>query len=202
MTTTRQQIIEVLRERSRASAFELSRLLKVTPVDIRHHLAGLLANGDIQVVSEKLLSQRGRPTLFYGLTSQAQEHNLYGLLRNLMRLLLDGVSPAEQQDRLRNLARSMFTEETTRSISLTQRLNRAILFLNERHYQASWEAHSLAPRLRLGNCPYAAILPEFPELCKFDQYLLEAILQQPVIQTARLLHDQSGKTFCQFLIEK
>jgi predicted ArsR family transcriptional regulator len=67
-------------------------------------------------------------------------------------------------------------------------------------YQARWEAHADAPRLTLGHCPYAAILPEHPELCALDAALLETLLGAPATQVAKLARDGRGGMYCLFVI--
>jgi predicted ArsR family transcriptional regulator len=86
--------------------------------------------------------------------------------------------------------------------SLTHRLYQAVQRLNELGYQARWEAHSEAPRLLLGHCPYAAILPGHPELCKMDAYLLEGLLGVPVAQTKKRAQDSRGARYCLFIAGK
>jgi predicted ArsR family transcriptional regulator len=85
---------------------------------------------------------------------------------------------------------------------MTQRLAKAVLRLNELGYQARWEAHSEAPHVILGHCPYALILPEHPELCQMDAHLLESLLGQPARQTKKLAVDSNGKHYCQFISER
>jgi len=53
-------------------------------------------------------------------------------------------------------------------------------------YEAYWEARHHGPEVTLRRCPFAALREEFPELCAFDQGLLERALGRPVevLQTA------------------
>jgi predicted ArsR family transcriptional regulator len=84
--------------------------------------------------------------------------------------------------------------------NLTLRLYRATEILNQRHYQARWEAHPDAPRLLLMHCPFSAILEEHPEMCQLDAYLIERLTGAPAEQTAKRIKDPSGLRYCKFRI--
>jgi predicted ArsR family transcriptional regulator len=81
------------------------------------------------------------------------------------------------------------------------RLQYTIEYLNKLNYRARWEAHSEAPRIMLGYCPYVDILPEHPELCLLDGYLLEELLGDPVTQISKLATDERGIPSCTFRVE-
>ena len=85
-------------------------------------------------------------------------------------------------------------------VHLTQRLYRAIQKLNRRNYQARWEAHTTAPRLILGNCPYKTIIDQHPELCQLDAVILESLLDKPAYQLTKLAPDARGVPFCVFQV--
>jgi predicted ArsR family transcriptional regulator len=82
-----------------------------------------------------------------------------------------------------------------------KRLHYTIEYLNKLNYRARWEAHSESPRIILGYCPYADILPEHPELCSLDCYLLEELLGAPVTQISKLTTDERGIPSCTFRVE-
>jgi predicted ArsR family transcriptional regulator len=58
--------------------------------------------------------------------------------------------------------------------------------LNQLHYQARWEAGAEGPRIILGQCPYAAVIGNHPELCRMDMSLLEGMLDTQVEQRVKL----------------
>ncbi len=68
----------------------------------------------------------------------------------------------------------------------TQRFTQAVSFLDRHGYRARWEAHLRGPRILLRNCPYAALLPQHPELCDLDANLLQSLLHMPVTQVTRV----------------
>lgn len=200
MKTARERIIQYLQVKGEATPVEISRVLKTTPANIRHHLAVLMDEGAVEPVGLSSPRTRGRPPELYALVQNTHSHNLDGLASTLLQEILDK-SPQENTEMTKTLARRMAGEDIQVTASLTQRLLYAVKRLNEMNYQAQWEAHSEAPRFVLGHCPYTAILPEHPELCQLDAFLLEELLKAPVLQTARLEKSPRGLPFCRFLIE-
>ena len=83
---------------------------------------------------------------------------------------------------------------------LMRRLASTIERLNSMHYQARWEAGAEGPRIILGHCPYRAIIADHPELCQMDAALLTELLQDEVMQTAKLEPAAGGLPFCGFVL--
>jgi len=207
MPSGRKLILEHLQHKPLTTTAELSRALKMTPANVRHHLRVLIDEGAVEVAEQGRSPRRGRPTLLYVLTQQSQSHNLDGLAHALLKALLDDRSDDERSLALQKIANLLAAVEDRQQApqqgsplgSLTNRLTQAVQHLNELGYRARWEAHSEAPRLLLGHCPYAAILPEHPELCQVDAYLLESLVGAPVTQTKKRARDSRGARYCLFL---
>jgi predicted ArsR family transcriptional regulator len=206
MPASRKLILDYLHQKPLTTAAELSRALKMTPANVRHHLRVLIQEGVVEVAERGPSLGRGRPTMLYALTRQSQSHNLDGLAHALLKTHLDE-RPAEKRPlALQQIANLLVASEEPQLASLlgslTHRLYQAVQRLNKMGYQARWEAHSQAPRLLLGHCPYAAILPEHPELCQMDAYLIESLIDAPVTQTKKLAQDSRGARYCLFLAGK
>lgn len=200
MSSTRQAIIEYLQRKPGATTPEISHALKTTVQNTRHHLSVLIEQGVVEIAGQEISRKRGRPKILYALASQVHEHNLDGLLRALLEVLFQQSPSDQSQDLLQRIARKLIVfDEPTRS-TLTNRLYRAVQRLNELHYQARWEAHTRAPRLILGHCPYLSILPDHPELCQIDRYLLDTLLEAPTEQVEKLARDSRGAAYCMFLV--
>jgi len=203
MTSSRKQILDYLQSKDLASASELSHALKMTTANVRHHLRVLAEEGAIEVISQRPAQGRGRPALLYNLTQQAHRHNLDGLASAMLETLVTSQSSEGRSEALQQIARALASAGNQKTpVHLTQRLFRAIQRLNEMGYQAHWEAHREAPRLVLGHCPYASILPEHPELCLMDASLLENLLGVPAQQAKKLAQDSQGASYCLFLAGK
>ncbi len=202
MGSTRQAIIEYLGRKPDATAPEISHALKTTVQNTRHHLSILIEQGVVEITGRESSRKRGRPKIHYALASQVHEHNLDGLVDALLEILLQKNNANQSQELLRRIARQLIGQDQQIGFTLTHRLVLAVQRLNGMHYQARWEAHTRSPRLILGHCPYLSILPEHPELCQIDQYLLEALLEVPTEQKEKLAKDSRGGTYCMFLVKE
>ena len=199
---TRQRIVHILEQRETASARELSRLLNVTPSNIRHHLSVLIEQGSIKVAGYKTNQKRGRPAVIYTLAQSILKDNLGHLSEVLLQKLLDGLSPEAQDDTLRWLAQRLFAGLPIANHNPTQRLYSAIQVLNRMNYHAQWEAHADTPRIMFGHCPYTAILDTHPEMCQVDAYLVEHLIGNPANLTAKRTLTPDGHRQCVFRITK
>jgi len=203
MPPSRKLILDYLERNPYTSPAELSRALQMTAANIRHHLGVLVDEGAVAAVARRVARGRGRPARLYALSSQARRHNLDGLAAALLGTLLDEQPVEDQNSILREIADRLMGSETPGSAtSLAQRLTQAVQHLNRMGYNARWEAHSQAPRLVLGHCPYAAILPHHPELCRMDAVLLERLAGTPVKQEKKLAADSRGAKYCLFTTAK
>jgi predicted ArsR family transcriptional regulator len=210
MKTTRQQVIEHLHSRRQTSAQEISRVLRMTPANARHHLNTLLNEGVIEVAGQQPASGKGRPTRLYRLTQPAHRHSLDKLASTLLEELAALLPPDDHESCLGRIAARLQGEAASpegdaRGSSarpLPQALFETVRRLNELNYAARWEAHARGPRLILGHCPFAAIIQEHPELCRMDAHLLEGLLGAPVQQLARLVPDGQGERQCVFVFLK
>ena len=86
------------------------------------------------------------------------------------------------------------------NVPIMKRLTRSVDRLNELHYTAHWEARAGGPRLFLGNCPYASIISDHPELCQMDRLFLASTLVAEVTQISKLKISEKGLPFCVFQI--
>lgn len=212
MKTVRQRILDYIRYHRAVTVAELSQAFQMTPANARHHLATLVDQGLLQVVDERPASGKGRPAHIFAISEQAMGDNLDLLADILLNQIAKQTDPQQLDSVLHQLADHLASQIGARGDlpgvsagsveNLTRRLYRATELLNQRHYQARWEARPDAPRLVLGHCPFSAILKEHPELCKLDAYLIERFTGAPVEQTAKLAKDSAGLRFCKFRIGK
>ena len=191
-TTTRQKILDYLRRNRIVSARELTRALRMTPANARHHLSILAADGRVEVFQSRQFG-RGRPEKIYRLSSAMIGDNLSALADALLTVVGSNV----QVDAL---AKHLAGDAGFEGQPLMRRLKSTVEYLNEMHYQARWEAGAEGPRVMLGQCPYAAIIGKYPALCVMDTALLEKLLNEPVKHTAKLERGADVLPFCTFVI--
>lgn len=200
--STRQRLTEYLQRRQFASAVEISHALHLTAADIRHHLSVLEAEGVVEVISQRPAAGRGRPTSLYQLTRQALSNNLDGLSKALLSETRQFVPEAEREAFNKRLAQRLVGEGYQPTRNPSQRFVNAIHFLNQKNYQARWEARSDTPQVIFSHCPYAAVLPDHPELCQIDGFVLSLLLASPIKQTGRLQPNPQGYPQCFFTLKR
>jgi predicted ArsR family transcriptional regulator len=218
--TSRQRVLEYIRFRRVVGVAELSRVLKMTPANARHHLSILQEQGLVRVVGQVPPDGKGRPAQLFSLSEQVDSNNLERLSAAAIDELMAGLELPEREVVLGRLAMRLtnipamgegqrayppvdrISDLSKSNRSLTQAITQTVQRLNELHYEARWEAHAQAPRLILGHCPYAAILEGHPELCRMDARLLELMSGREVAQSAKLAPDPQGGTYCLFVLNK
>lgn len=184
MQSTRQLILNYLKEHGQATVDELAKTLKLTTVTVRHHLD--ILRGE-ELVAEPVVQRRGgrgRPNYLFGLTTKSAEH----FPKNYQSLATHLVSELKTTDRrmvnviFEGVARRLAAEAppVRPHEGLATRLNRAVAFLNERGYVAQWDKSSEGYRLHTSNCPYAMLSGEHTELCLMDATLMSQLIGAPV----------------------
>jgi len=220
MKTSRQRLLEYIQKHRYVTVAELSRALRMSRANARHHLAILEEQGLVVETGERTQGQgRGRPSLIYTLADTVQAHSLGELSGILLDLLAEQVPTGERTQLYRQVAFALKSVgqagsngrsarlaqdaevETSRMTNLTGRLTTTVQGLNQLNYHARWEAHAQGPQLILTHCPYAAILKRHPEMCQIDRYLLQELSGAPVVQTERLTPDERGVPFCRFVLQ-
>ncbi len=209
MKTSRQKILEYIDARGAAAAPEIAAALHMTAANARYQLAALAADGVLQMVAERSAGQRGRPTQFFRRAVDVAAHGLDHLAQALLELELARLDPdqPEQLDQLAQRLAEALAQQMKQALPLAEartlavRLQNTVRRLAAFHYQARWEAHATGPRLIFGHCPYRAVLPQFPQLCRMDQQMLKELLSTQVSQAARLEQVAPGLTQCVFLVK-
>jgi len=211
MSTSRQQVLEFVNSQRAVTAMDVARTLRMTGANARHHLAILKNQGLVEVVGIRPPMGRGRPSKLYSKSSQAKGDNIGALAAAFLDELVDGMAGKNREQILNNLVGRMIgrliengglpgLKDRNARVSLTQRLFRSVVLLNDLNYQARWEAHAESPQVILGHCPYAAIIDEHPEMCQLDALLIEELLISPVDQFAKLETDSRGLRYCAFAV--
>ena len=199
MTTSRRQIIRYLQENHSASAGELSRFLRTTTSNVRHHLSILEEEGVVQVSSIQTRNMRGRPVLHYSLAKIINAHNLPRLASSLLDAISHDLSPGHISEIIKKTAEYL-VKQLTIDLNPTRRLYTAIQVLNQMHYTAHWEARRGGPLIIFTHCPYRTIVMDHPELCQMDAYLLNDLVGGQARQLSKLESTERGYPQCVFLL--
>jgi predicted ArsR family transcriptional regulator len=199
MKSTRQRLIDILKNKPNCTSADLSRALQLTPADIRHHLSNMLAEGLIIVTGHQHSGRRGRPARRFSMAAAAQKDNSDLLSSAMLAVSLKRLSPKGQRAYFRRVAAQLAGENIPTG-PLAQRLVGTVEKLNELGYQSRWEAHADAPHLILEHCPFAPLRSQHPELSQLDVSLLEILLREPILQIESLAQEDDGQWI--FLVGK
>jgi predicted ArsR family transcriptional regulator len=202
MSTVRQKVLNYIIEQQSTTVEELSKVIKVTQADIRHHLSILICQGSVTVIGQKAAGFRGRPPQIFSCTQQTSQNNLDQLTDALLSNSLQQDGHGEANSLLKKIANLMVAKFSIVYNNPTRRLYSSIRALNHMNYQAHWEAHIENPRIMLGHCPYNAILERHPEICLLDAFVLEELLETPVRQVEKLSPNAKGLPQCVFLLNR
>jgi len=209
MSTSRQHVLDYISSQPAVTAPDVSRALQMTGANARHHLAILETQGSVEVIGLRPAQGRGRPAKLYRVSSKNKWDNLGVLVSAFLDEFVVGVNDADRITAIHKLVRRLIkgvlesgafsgVENQKASATLTQRLSSSIAVLNELNYMARWEAHADAPQVILGQCPYALIIADHPEMCQVENVLLEELLGVRVVQSARQALDTRGLRYCAF----
>lgn len=205
MQETRKQILEILKERGKATVDDIVSDLEaqrgsITAVTVRHHLAKL--QDDVLVDSSQIRHRTtpGRPQYIYTLTAQGLSHlpnNYQHLALNLIKQINQKLSDNEVNVIIEGMVDSMVNEAQVEQGTMRERLNAVITYLNEHGYEAQWEAQDGGYVLHASNCPYHNIAQESDMLCKMDMRLIAKILG---IVPRMMSHMSNGGETCSYFI--
>jgi predicted ArsR family transcriptional regulator len=193
VTNSRHKVLAYLTRTRTASVREISRALKMSAANVRHHLRVLVSDGRLELAPVRERGSRGRPEKLYSLPRAALGDNLSALSDALL-------TEAGTQVSVEALATRLVGESDFASQPIVKRLNLVVEKLNQMNYHARWEAGPEGPRLILGHCPYAAIIDRHPELCKMDAALLKDLMGQSAEQLSKIGQDKSLS--CVFVMGK
>jgi predicted ArsR family transcriptional regulator len=202
--TTRQRILEILKEKNQATVEELSAELNLTSVTIRHHLEVLRGEGLVDVPRLVRRGGPGRPHHAYILTEAAADYfpkNYHSLADLMFDEISVRVTPAEMDqiisgvaDRMAALAPPHKRERAPREV-----LSAAVRHLNDQGYVARWERTPVGEYiLHTCNCPYERVAQLHSEVCRMDA---EFVAQLVGVPSERLSHMATGDDTCSYRVQ-
>ena len=202
MQSTRERILNILKERGQATVDDLSQELGLTAVTVRHHLDILRGEGLIASPHIRRRKTPGRPQYVYTLADKAASFfpKRYGQLTNLiLDELRTCLSPAEMERLMENIGEHIASQANlperngfeTRLVAVTD-------FLNEMGYMARWERQTDGDyALYVANCPYEAVSQRNQQVCTIDMALLTHLLGTSL---ERVSWSAQGDQDCCYLI--
>ncbi len=187
-TSTRDQILHMLKVQGPLSVSDMAVELGITEMAVRRHLNTL--ERDNLIKSTLVRQAMGRPTNVYSLSQEADE--LFP--RNYSHLTLDFLRDLKEMDGLGKVEmlfrrRENRLEEAYRGHmegDLEHRVARLAELQNEKGYMVEWEKNQETGEyvLKEFNCPISQVAREFNQACSCELSLFRRVLKADVEQTS------------------
>jgi predicted ArsR family transcriptional regulator len=202
-TSTRDQILHMLKVKGSLSVSEMAMELGITEMAVRRHLNTL--ERDNLIKSTLVRQAMGRPTNIYSLSQEADElfprnysHLTLDFLRDLKEM--DGMGKVEmlfrrRENRLEEVYRHYMQGD------LENRVARLAELQNEKGYMVEWEKDPKTGQyvLKEFNCPISQVAREFNQACNCELSLFRRVLKADVEQTSCMA---KGGDKCVFQIKE
>jgi predicted ArsR family transcriptional regulator len=202
MQSTRQEILEILKQEREATVEDLAARLELTPMTIRHHLNVLQAQNLVAASTVRRSQKVGRPRLVYTLTEAADGlfPQSYGDLANyLVTEMKESMGPEETEAIFQRIATRIAEQgpQPVKGQNFEQRLDQVVGFLEEQGFIFRWEKTEEGYILANINCPYRRVTRDHPEVCAMDSELLERLLG---VEPQQLSSLREGEAACTCLL--
>lgn len=179
-STTRGLVVLLLR-REPQTVEQLAASLQLTDNAVRAHLTTLERDG---LVRQAGMRRAGRkPAVEYTLTAKAGQYfpKPYGAaLRLLLTVLRERHGTAAVEEISREVGRRMAPLERSGHATLRERVDSAVVLLDELGGVAAVEEQDGSLRIRGYHCPLADVVPDSPEICQLTVALLSEAIGTPV----------------------
>ena len=201
-STTRRQILELLKRKGEMTAGQLAREIGITSMGVRQHLSGL--ERDDLVETRVVRQDRGRPAHYFVLTDAA-EHLFPIRYGQLAVELLEQIAETDGPEKVDSLfaLRTERLETEYKQRMAGQHLAEQVRVLAEIRDREGYMAESHLDGdeyiLVEHHCPIYEIARRFPKVCQFEQELFERTLDAGV---RRDEHKIVGDDRCRYLVRK
>jgi predicted ArsR family transcriptional regulator len=195
---TRDVILRTLKAQGRCTVKELAAAAGVSPVSVRHHLAGLQAEELVE--AQEVKHGVGRPYHEFSLTEKGIERYPGRYLRLTNRLLEEikgHISRDLVSELFSGVAGAMAAEYAAelQGLPLEQRLPRLMEMLAAEGFDAEYEWVGERLVIRELGCPYVQVGRMHPEVCAVDTRFIATALDLPVERVECLLDGAARCTF-------
>ena len=193
MKSTREKILNTLLTQRQATIKQLSEVVGINGISVRHHLINLQAEG--LVTAEEQRRGVGRPAFVYRLTEKGMEKfptNYLKLTNYLLTELEETLSPEELKATFERIGKKQAEESTNidKNQPIETQLEQLANQLASDRFMLSWKKEGDSIILQSDNCPYLHVGKEHPEICRIDETLFsEALGREVKLETCMLRGD-------------
>lgn len=201
MTSTRREILSLIKRRGPMTVQELSRTLEITPMGVRQHLAILERHGYVR--SDGIRRGQGRPSRLYGITLEGDK--LFPrTYEQLAQSLLDDLRTVEGEEKLDELfehRRKRLLEQYRSRMAGKEFREKVAVLAQAREEEGYLAEHEPLGRDRFvlieHNCPIRSVAEAHPQVCRCEMMLFAEALGTEVTRTD---HIMSGAPRCRYVI--
>jgi len=199
-SSTRRQILELLKKRGGMTAKDLGKALGITSMAVRRHLAAL--ERDDLITATTVRRPMGRPTYVYSLTALADDlfpkgypQLIIGLLEDIR--TLDGDEKVDQLFQRREDRLVAAYAPRMEGKNLQERVEEIARIFDENGSLSEYQQEDGSYRLTWHNCAIYKISQRFPHACNHEQNMLRRLLDAEV---TRVQHQAKGDLCCSYIV--
>lgn len=198
MKSTKDNVLNQLLLLQNATISQLSLLLGISEISVRHHLISLETEGIVTSSEER--HGVGRPRFIYRLTDKGYQNSPTDYIRisqqalQTMKRIL-GSEPFLEllQEIGKDLANGYASSLT--SDDPDQNLNQIASQLTRDGFIFSWTRSGDTTTLTTHHCPFHYLGQSHPEVCTINHALLESLIQQPISHNTCILRGDVACTY-------
>jgi predicted ArsR family transcriptional regulator len=203
MTTTRQEILSLIKHKGPMTVHELSLNLRITPMGVRQHLAILERDGFVR--SNGIRRGQGRPSRLYAISPQGD--NLFPrTYEQLAQMLLDDLRTVKGEttiDEVFEHRRKRLVEQYRARMAGREFRDKIALLAKARDEDGYLAEHAQLDRDRFilieHNCPIRAVAEVHQQTCRCEMALFQEVLGADVVRTHHIL---GGAPHCRYVITR
>ncbi|MBY6036721.1 transcriptional regulator [Fictibacillus nanhaiensis] len=205
-TSTRDEIIYLLKRNKRMTVTEMAKSLGITEMAVRRHLNTLERD---HVIETTLVRQAmGRPIHFYHLSAVGDEQ----FPRNYSGLTVDFLKDIEEMDgthtvdrlfkRRENRLQDKYKDRMNTLTRFEEKVNELANIQNEAGYMVDWKKGEEAGTYVLTeyNCPIAMVANEYQQACSCELSLFKRMLNTDDIERKTCM--AKGGDYCCYVIKE
>ncbi|MQR95088.1 transcriptional regulator [Fictibacillus phosphorivorans] len=205
-TSTRDEIIYLLKRNKRMTVTEMAKSLGITEMAVRRHLNTLERD---HVIETTLVRQAmGRPIHFYHLTASGDEQfprNYSGLTVDFLKDIeeVSGTATIDELFKRReNRLQDRYKDRMNTLTDFEQKVNELANIQNEAGYMVDWERGEDPDTYVLTeyNCPIAKVANEYQQACSCELSLFKRMLQTDAVERKTCM--AKGGDYCCYVIKE
>jgi len=195
-SSTRGRLLATLQRRGQCTVADLCAELGLTKNAVRQHLAALERDGLLKQESARI--GPSKPSFIYSLTDMGEHLFPKGYHTLLLRLIEELVAEHGRRsvDKLLERIGRRWAEQHLNGLEamdLEERVALAVAAMKEEGGMVEWEAEGdgAAFSVQSYGCPFAAVVQQYPQLCRVHEAFLARLVAPARVET---LCRQSGGT--------